>query len=929
MVKFSNHARRGFQRYAGEPAAENGLPLQGRLSLQLSVEVAGLTASVDHEIALIAPSDIAGLQGGQILRREPQAGAAGFEYNYFPFVEFSDPGLPWRFTPAAPNANGALSPWLVLAAVPDRPPNRVAPGPSGTTTLTIGEAASSVLPIPSEAWLWAHVQEGGTAETSISRLLCPTRLLPDTAYIAALVPLFEGGRAAGLGLAPNPATAGQPAWGDSTAAVTLPVYDHWRFTTGQDDFEALADKLSPAPPPATLGRKAMDISAPAPGLDLEDLGLDPDHGKLAGRMFAGALVARGVDEKPWEEAHKEPFQERLREILLDALPAPRRPSSGGYDPLRDDPAIGPPAYGSWQSRQAPVNATWAEELNLDPRHRAAAGLGARAFRRNQERYMALAWEAVAEAREATRQARRMRAASHVNSQVQGRIAKLPKPVQIQVLRPAHGKIRQAPDLPSLDALLDADAAVPNGSYDTAFARFGAARAAAVLPVAPPGDDSAPLDVTGGFVAAALQGSLPLDSFEALDVESTRITDYEIELSLPSGASGSLGQLSNGQAVLLDRNVTSRPPIAGAGPVTVQSIGTALGATAKFRRQSIALPFTAAPRSATDPLSQTLDAVDEIIEPVQRIAVRFEARVAKGALRGVTKVPVPKDVGQAIKFDTAAIEDIASAAPEAVVPGVSALPLNGVGMVESNPEFAAAYLAGMNHEAAREFAWRVFPTPLWHTWFNRFWKHAVPDAADIPPIGHWEEGWSLSDCLIDGAAKTVIATRAELLQRHPDTLVYAVPAHFDRRRRRRVVRAQELRNAKPPAFSGWLGRGIRYFGFDLPAEDMIGGADRGNVANAPGWFIAFEEPLFAPRFGLDAAKGFRDGGAPTSVNGLHWGDFAPDQAALDALPQAPAAPAWASEPVEGFTWGRSAADIAAMTWQRPVRVLIHADRLVRS
>ena len=47
---------------------------------------------------------------------------------------------------------------------------------------------------------------------------------------------------------------------------------------------------------------------------------------------------------------------------------------------------------------------WPHELNLDPRQRAAGGLGARVVRKHQERYMKLAWEQVGEIIAANRKA---------------------------------------------------------------------------------------------------------------------------------------------------------------------------------------------------------------------------------------------------------------------------------------------------------------------------------------------------------------------------------------------------------------------------------------------------------------------------------------------------------------------------------------------
>ena len=73
-----------------------------------------------------------------------------------------------------------------------------------------------------------------------------------------------------------------------------------------------------------------------------------------------------------------------------------------------DPVVAPPFHGGWHALldrvdPAPAIEGWPHELNLDPRFRAAAGLGARVIRQNQDDYMKLAWSQVGEVLAANRQ----------------------------------------------------------------------------------------------------------------------------------------------------------------------------------------------------------------------------------------------------------------------------------------------------------------------------------------------------------------------------------------------------------------------------------------------------------------------------------------------------------------------------------------------
>jgi hypothetical protein len=60
------------------------------------------------------------------------------------------------------------------------------------------------------------------------------------------------------------------------------------------------------------------------------------------------------------------------------------------------PSIVPPIYGRWHRARNEVTAEnqeeWLDVLNLDPRHRSAAGLGSEVIRKQQEPLMASAWE---------------------------------------------------------------------------------------------------------------------------------------------------------------------------------------------------------------------------------------------------------------------------------------------------------------------------------------------------------------------------------------------------------------------------------------------------------------------------------------------------------------------------------------------------------
>src|SRR5262249_24236113 len=133
-------------------------------------------------------------------------------------------------------------------------------------------------------------------------------------YLACLVPAFEVGRKAGLGLQMDQAEEQrlEPAWQTGAPEVILPVYFSWEFRTAADgDFEELVRLLEPRELPPEVGKRPLDLSQPgfviqpppsadAPGLTL---GLE------------GALRVVKSESDPWPDVTRLPFQGALATIL--------------------------------------------------------------------------------------------------------------------------------------------------------------------------------------------------------------------------------------------------------------------------------------------------------------------------------------------------------------------------------------------------------------------------------------------------------------------------------------------------------------------------------------------------------------------------------------------------------------------------------------
>lgn len=376
-----------------------------RQPVTVGVRLAG-RAERSFGVRLYGPGDVRGIDNRQVIRVEPAPDARDFEPTNLVTIEFDRPDFPWLFTPAAPGTRQRLRPWLFLVVVPvDRCAVRTDAGP-----LPVLECDLADLPSLADSWAWAHAQVATVDDResvadvlaadpsrTLSRLICPRRLEPGTAYRACLVPAFEPGRLAGLGLVPADDAPYAPAWRPGTGdAPPLPVYHSWEFATGPDgDFRTLAARLQPRATGPDVGLRPV-LLGPA---GVPELGADVPTVALG---FEGALRGALTMPSHWPVESREPFGELLRSLITDTATT-----------------LGPPLYGGSYAHATRVPGDvepphWLRELNLDPRHRAAAALGSRVIRERQESLMAAAWEQAAEVQRANEALRQAQLAAEVS-----------------------------------------------------------------------------------------------------------------------------------------------------------------------------------------------------------------------------------------------------------------------------------------------------------------------------------------------------------------------------------------------------------------------------------------------------------------------------------------------------------------------------------
>ena len=231
------------------------------------------------------------------------------------------------------------------------------------------------------------------------------------------------------------------------------------------------------------------------------------------------------------------------------------------------------------------------------------------------------------------------------------------------------------------------------------------------------------------------------------------------------------------------------------------------------------------------LAPTATLLTTAIAPIQTGRSRLTSRIPglAGVLKGVPADELPTRVAVGPVIDEALVWSLVELSPELLLPGVDLFPNNAVRVVETNPAFVAAFLAGANHEMARELLWREYPADIGATTFRRFWDRPLPSDPDIEPMVEWTADQELADIGAHGGDTVVVLIRGDLVRHYPTV---------------RVLLVDPVTNiASLPTFGGWIPPDVRFMAFDVASADVV-------TAPGSGWRVVLEEQPTEPRFGLD-------------------------------------------------------------------------------
>jgi hypothetical protein len=823
----------------GIAAALGDLPLgtaskqPRRAKVVVGVEVSG--TNLPSQVANVAldvlgPGDVRGIDWRQVIWTYPPPGTLDFEHSYHAHVELDRPDLPWLFTPFGADGRNVLQPSICLVVV-ERGENATL-DQSLPPKLTVKPPEVRELPDLKQVHAWAHLQVTGGPSTDLdaitaheperilARLICPRNLKAQTAYYACIVPTFEVGRLAGLGRkVGDTVKLDAPAWTGtvSETLVELPVYYSWEFSTGGvGDFKSLVLRLQPQTDLPGAGTRRLDVTNPG-------FRLSPSTPPATVEL-GGVFLVDEPSPSPVDAAFAADLEPLLNTVA----------------------AVGPPIYGRWHAAVTKVNASthagWPDELNIDPRHRVAAGLGTRVVQERQEDLMAAVWQQLGEILRANQLLRQAQLAVASSKRV---VARHVKPLQ------------------SSDLVMFTGPALPR-------TRVSAGRTARRVVA----DSCMPVLAVSGTFRRIVRVHGPLERRLA-PLRGTSFPDQPPDPAID--ASALLDALASGslsvQPVQLPSGAVPLPDGDGPEPGPLEEFaGT----------------FTKLAGRATTPSCTPLDVdalattVRDALDPDVAVAGRARSQISVPQSQRVRLSPRLDPIMASPEIPTPMIGPLLELGQEWLLPGLSELPPNTILIVEPNPAFIEAYMVGLNHEMGRELLWRGFPTDQRGTVFAHFWDRRgsvstptapVPDR-DIPPIHQWRDQQLNPTPLgtnMDHGAKdlVVLLMRGDLLQRYPRTTIYARRARWQRdppgsgdivfEDDRALRESAPLPDATAweqdtrfPVFRGQPLGDTTFLGFPL-SKDAVRGLDPHKATarttdTEAGWYIVFEEQPTAPRFG---------------------------------------------------------------------------------
>jgi hypothetical protein len=773
-----------------------------RAEVSVSLRVNERLPLPPKKVQLVGPGDILGINPRAIVKTEPRNWITDFEPNYLPFIEFYDEDFPWRYTPAAAvhtdedDKKSRLRPWIFLIVLTEDEFELHQPLKGTLPFIKIKAESSTVFPEPGQTWAWAHVHvnkditndsinspsQTVTAlealvkqnpDEACSRLICPRKLQPNIAYFAFVVPAFETGRLAGLGLDTKEIDRLESSWAKDHDEY--PVYFQWYFRTGErGDFEYLVNLLEPRPVDESVGIRDMDMQQP----DFKVSGMTGP--KVVG--LEGALKKPGIKSRPetWPPDPPPQFLDELQQKVNLQEEVMEKD-------VEEDPVVSPPLYGRWHAMVEKMDfqaSGWVNELNKDPRNRVPAGFGTKVIQTHQEKYMQKAWEQLGDILKANQKVRQVQLSLSASFRIyKKKLVPMAADQLIAVTQAVHSRVMGSPTTIFQQVK---ESNLPLAAVHPAFRKITRPRGV-IIKKALPKTKRKPADILVQLNEGKITAAPPKEA-----PENQVSLNKAAEQLLPTWIPGWLRDLLRNPSfrwilLVLTGLLVLLGVFFGFGPFIVLSLAALGGAfvfavsyrsraeaAVAFREENLTtgavenIPARpnfkitepgASPPSGVVGATPGTDSVEaanfrlalmdmhsvlekDIPKPEVKppLDLNHTALTLTQALNPVTVLPkrmrtivaIPTTLKYFRPVETIVpimahpvfpdpmykpLRDISS---ELLMPNLNLIPNNTISLLETNRRFIESYMVGVNHEMGRELLWREYLTDQRGSYFRQFW-----------------------------------------------------------------------------------------------------------------------------------------------------------------------------------------------------------------
>lgn len=946
------------------------------LSVKLNATAVGggvFPTSADKTFALKSPCDVTGINSNAIVKVSPADWVTNFEPNYLPYIEFFDEDFCWRYTPAKfrDDAPGQptqykvrLRPWITLVVLKEGEFQAITAA-NGKNAIKVLKTPSDIFPKQEELWAWAHVHVNenlsnddnpignnittavnnfknilsADPDKAVSRLISPRRLEPNTGYTAFLIPTFESGRLAGLGQDPFGGTPMADmldgAWKATTPVGTeYPVYYSWYFKTGAaGDFESLVRMLKPKILGEDVGKREMDLQK-SNNDELESI--QPPYPAI---YLQGVVQPVSAISDSWDTTDNNAYAAKMREIVNEPTKILEAHVTG-------DPIIAPPIYGRWHAARSKVDAVtsspdWLQEVNLDPRYRIFAGAGTETIRRNQEKYMDIAWEQIGEVVEANRKLRQLQISRQANLAMYNKhLVSLNDELLLNISAPVHQRIRNNPQTATVYKDIG-NSAIPVTMLSGAFRRLTRPGGMLVSNIeATTNTVVTTTDLIADVNSGTVQPSYPVQA-------PAGQLNYNIWNSSQLTPSFTFSLQPNAGFQFANPGMVVSGPAPGPNAPATQMMVNAIGALHGVIQALPSYNFSTNPAL---PLPGTRNIILTRTQPYTNALQLAQNTIKLSNVAGAAvNVPDTNFVMAAPRIKMPMYSELAALSPDWIMPGLNNIEMNSINMLQVNQKYVEAYMLGLNYEMGRELLWRGYPTDQRGTCFSYFWGYSnsvttllpviagsrvfnLQDYRDIEDIHRWRIvpnnpssalktlGSNNARSAMSGVQNMLILTiRGELLRKYPGTIIYLQESEW--------ITFDEPRKLKPdtekyPVFTGHIEPDIYLLGFAVDPDAVRG---EHQDVNHPGYFVVFQERAGEIRFGADEASTNPPSTTIATWDDVNWGLIKNDPAQDGFIDMTKTFTV--TDNPDSVTWNNNSAMLAYALLQSPVKLNVHAEGLI--